>query len=896
MKIIRFFVLSLAISLNLGFIIPASSGNDSIHKRNFHQSNILSNDPQEIDSAKQLAFERVFGDAVRLDPAMVEKVRSGKPGKRYYIDRDNDGKPEEVWFIDTDRRHTQKNRPILVRAIDEDNDLQMGGQPDHDSDLYIVDWHADGTVDVVVDYEDMDGDQDVDRMGMYFYTKNDGLRVWWSRDDGDDNLLWYDVDYTYYQVPCQDKTHFGGDETFYSMYLKQGEKPEDDRWEPYFENPFLFFDRDNDGVTEEVIRVSGQNDLIQTVRWSFDVDNDGTLEHPRDYDAGISALAPGWAPKNKNYNFNVNFGKDFHLRFGKAQSDFVTLRGIPSGPLLSRSAAVDFLSNVTWARVLLTWDENDLNKAWDKNRETIDRWEGVLNNPSDDSVYYMPAVGGPGCGPYNKRNELVLKPASPNEFYFNPSDHRIHIKNCDKAWINVDYNGDDKTDMYYTWWVTNSDGILDKLEIDVDGDGKTDDVINLDVSHVKSVNWNFEELNSTYKPVIVYQPKQMYLLVKTIDLVLKSAGKKMEQDSVWDMIRNNLKSAYYSKSISDSLINSDETMLYYLGLVVDRQIVKLKNLNIGSKSFWKTFDDARSKGDFDTMTNSLCKEFKLKIPRQNYAKWLAQRRYKPPHPRVAWDDKWFPPNWGWQSEDAAYRFYDGHFDMFGVRTKELFLPTFYPAFKDSGGNSVHHDINEWGMDDLLVKETGGIGGLTLYVDGRPYPVLNKTGKGNPKFTNRLIKETNDKVTLEFVAHGVVPGKSYTITMRPSALAGRKDSPIEVVVEGGEPGHTLELGIGIVRLDDETFISDKAKGVMGSWGFQTPEIGWIGLGIVYPADIFVRLDEQPDEHRVILKCEVGKPLTYHIQGDWLKGHRFSCCPSAQDWFNVLKETACKAALK
>jgi len=210
---------------------------------------------------QQQAFEKAFADAVRLDTAIVRMVKADKEGKRHYIDRNRDGKPEEIWFIDTDPRHTDGKRPILVRVIDEDNDMIMGSEPDLDSDLYIADWNANGIVDAVVDYEDGDKDNDVDQMGIYFYGGPQyGLRIWWGRDDGDDNLLWYDVDYTYYQDLCQYRTHFGGNESFFSMYLK----PDADHWTPFFENPFLFFDHNNDGSGEEVIRVSGEGDLVLT--------------------------------------------------------------------------------------------------------------------------------------------------------------------------------------------------------------------------------------------------------------------------------------------------------------------------------------------------------------------------------------------------------------------------------------------------------------------------------------------------------------------------------------------------------------------------------------------------------------------------------------------------------
>src|SRR5690554_5424276 len=94
----------------------------------FCPENIYAQDSEKI--LKQKAFERVFGDTVRLDPAMVEKVMNDTPGKRHYVDIDGDGKPEEVWFIDIEPHHSEDKRPILVKVVDENGNLEMGREPE----------------------------------------------------------------------------------------------------------------------------------------------------------------------------------------------------------------------------------------------------------------------------------------------------------------------------------------------------------------------------------------------------------------------------------------------------------------------------------------------------------------------------------------------------------------------------------------------------------------------------------------------------------------------------------------------------------------------------------------------------------------------------------------------
>lgn len=846
----------------------------------FCAKNLYAQDAEE--TAKQKAFEQFFGDAAVFDPVMVEKVKSGTPGKRYYVDKNNDGKPEEVWFIDIDPRHTEAKRPILVKVIDEDGDLEMGKEPDRDSDLWIADWNANGMVDAVISYKDMDHDQDMDRMEWYFYGKknrhidNDGLRVILSIDDGDDNLLDYDIDYVYYQTPCQNHSHFGGDESFTTFYLDS----ELNKWVPYWENPFLFYDLDNDGVTEEVVRIEGKEELVKYLRWSFDADNDGTTGQPRDFDVGITALATGWTREKDRQS-------DFNMYLGEGQTETFMIRGVPTGPVLSRSVARDFLQTVTWSRVLMTWDENDLNMAWNQPSDTIERWEGIIAAASDDEQFYMPQIGGPDCGPFNKRYELVLRPTGPNEFYFNPSDHRIHIKNSDRTWIKVDYDYDLKEDMNYLWIDSNKDGIMDRINIDVDGDGKTDDSYNMDVSEVKSIKWTFADINSVNASVLKTEPESRYLLVNALTSALESVKTGIGADSVWNMINNKMRYGNISQGIATRLVDSDETLLYYLTLVQDRQIARLKTQNCGSKSFWRTFNTARTRGNTEAMTDAVRKEFKIDSPEEDYVAWVNRLRKRDEKPHVAWDNLWLPPNWGWESEKAAFRFYEGHFDLFGKRLDTLI----YPGI--AHGKSYHLDQNGWGMDILHVGNTSGCGGLILYVNGIAYPVRIENKPGDPTFTCRLLDESSDKVTLEFIAEGVGPKEApYTVRIRPSALAGRFDSPVEVVVKGGAPGDKTELGIGLVRLPEETFFSDEHAGIMGTWGFQQPEIGWIGMGVIFPSKRFLRFDEQKEEHRVILQCEPGTPLVYYIRGDWLRGHRFSCCLVAKDWMDTLKKTAGK----
>jgi len=567
--------------------------------------------------AGQRAFEYVFGDAVRLDPAMVQRAGSDLPGKRHYMDRDGDGKPLEVWYIDAHPRHHDYNRPILVRVVDEDGDWGRNGEPDRDSDLYVADWHADGTVDAVIDYEDLDGDQDVDRMGMFFYDPQFGLRAWMFIDDGDDNRLAYDVDYTYYQEECQERSHFGGNDSVVSLYIEPG----DGQWTPFWENPFLFFDEDGDGIAEEAIRVEGKDNLVHYLRWSFNVDP--VAGRTRDFDVSLTACAPGWTEQKGS-------GSDFNLRLDKTHTESLMVRGIPTGPILKRSAAREAMQSVTWARVLMTWDEINLNIAWNKPDDQVPRWEGVIAAPSNEPGFIMPQVGGPNCGPFNKRYELRLRPTGRNEFYFNPADQRLHLKYNDKTWLTVDYDGDSKADMHYRWSDGNSDGVMDRLCVDVDGDERTDECWILDVSQVSSVKWTFADLHAAFAPMIAKEPERKYRLVEALTVAIDSITPGGGREPIRAFIENKMRGAHFSDALAKRLIDSDVSLLYFLTLLQDRQIAKLRRVSAAGTSrrgdFWRAFDAARGRGDTEAMTRAVRREFPVGCPVENYAAWTARLR------------------------------------------------------------------------------------------------------------------------------------------------------------------------------------------------------------------------------------------------------------------------------
>ncbi len=561
----------------------------------------------------------MFAEAVRLEPQTVEKVKAMKPGERFLIDRNGDGRHEEAWFIDTAARHTDEVKPILVRAIDEDGDLDVDLGPDLDSDLYVVDWRADGEVDVVLDYQDDDGDGDVDQMAFYFhmpehsYFGKDVLRVWWGRDDGDDNLLWYDVNYTYYQDRCQYRCHFSGDESFVAFGLMEG----GERWASAFENPFLFYDPDGDRCSEVVLRIEGRDDRVRAIRYSFDADDDAHGRRTHDYDFSVTAIAPE--------------GKEVPLPPESVES--TTLRGIATQGWLRRDAARGFVERTAWDRAVLTWDEMNANTERNVEGDPNERWEGIIAHPSE----HFPQVGGPPTSPLNKRNEVSLKPAAPMRLYYDPADRRLHLKGANEGWLHVDYNFDAKIDAKYTYLDENHDGVFERRRLDLDADGTPEFDWPMGGESIEDVALEFEAVRSAYRPRLEATLEESQRFIDTtlsatigthpqIRVSLRAGGGVMPleivcrhlSDSRWpepfhaaaDVMR------FYAEDLDDwmpaaglgrRIRSTPAGARLYVDLVRDRLFGGLKVLH-GMQASWTQIESLYGRSEFDAAAELIRRE------------------------------------------------------------------------------------------------------------------------------------------------------------------------------------------------------------------------------------------------------------------------------------------------
>jgi len=914
---------------------------------------LRSESPQELSPAQrnheQALFRRVFGaKVVTFDPVAVAKVKNLPAGERLKLDTDGDGKIDTIYFIDNDPKHQAQFRPILVKVIDQDGDMDRDGDGDLDSDLYVADWHADGTVDAVVEYRDTNGDNGVDEMGIYTYSaKNaklgtDAIQVWWSRDVAGTHQLWDTINYRYQQPECQFRTAFGGSEIF-SSYIFDTQKG---RWIPSWENPFAFYDEDGDGLAEVAIRFSGSADRIESMRYSFDADNDTDGDNVHDYDFSFSCLAAGKRT----------------ITIPRTLMETVRLRGGPVDPLLSWGNARRFGESTNWDKVQLTWVENDNNVDSRPDGDPRERWEGVIASGTDQ----FPQVGGPPVGLYNNRYEADLDNSGKMKLYYLSEDHRIHLSGADTGWLKVDYNYDGKMDMEFRYRDTDRDGIIDTWEIDVDGDGTPDRTVHVARPRSQPVPLSYRALTTFYNRALDQSLSDNQILIDELKDALQNVEASFKPDEIESYYTNELANYRKEAGVGQKIRNSRAGSRYYQDLVRERYFFRLSQALRGNAELRRRLEANYNAGDFVQTARILAAEFPrrnaqtiewpsgftkrlsihvlnpwpsarldepilLDIPaiRRHAAdfnpgnfvvmtasRWIAPRElpsqaddlngdgvadqiafladlranegpkywiyYSPIGEqrnrytsRTAADSRWLGDNDGfsWQSTKAAYGFTAGRIEFLGRQMSSLGL--------SSERNAVRA---------LSAGDSAGLGGLTLWEAGKPYPIYAASQTPAMKFQHRILSAGPVRAIVQVALDGFETGRNrYDISERFSIYANNRYAEDSVSFRPAKPSGSIRFSLGFTKLNGGQYFFDAGGGYFGSWGRQNNIIQEIGQAAIFPKDAAV-LKQDAKQRELMFAVPPGEIANFYLIGDWRRGRMFPVAPNVDNWLSETRNLA------
>lgn len=422
-------------------------------------------------------------------------------------DLNGDGKPEAIYSM------TGDSIPILW--IDDDGDMKWTDiEGDMDNDCLLIDRNKDGIYggdgDLVIDWVDSDNDGKADLQIVMDYPAVHATEVWPNGhvmillDTDKDNIFNY-IDWNTYQIKSWNKsgraafyTDYSGQSAFTKMHVATYNMG---NLRLNWENPFLFYDPDKDGLSEIAVRLldspstkdekASWNDyvnmqlegIIDWVSISVDLDNDNAPGNDFDFDFTLGLRGGGF-----DYMDQVHVFKNMR-GLPEADKFFMDPRWRQMDELIypDHKNAFDLIFNRgKWESAHFVYDEDDDCHRWERVEfyEALDPFKVGAGNGGLDHNTQADAAG--------DRGEWDMDCSGKGNLYISPLDGRLHLYGAEWGCWRVDQN----TEYYQGWdrlWINknpkkfatvkytdkNGNGFLDYVEYDMDGDGKFETVFDL---------------------------------------------------------------------------------------------------------------------------------------------------------------------------------------------------------------------------------------------------------------------------------------------------------------------------------------------------------------------------------------------------------------------------------
>jgi hypothetical protein len=462
------------------------------------------------------------------------------PGtKPKFIDLDNDGDPDVM-------KYTTANG-FPVQWIDDDDDMKVTDiEGDTDNDCLMVDVNKDGKYgsysDAIIDWADTNNDGKADiQIFSEFVSEKDKDKPWGpghfmvNMDLDKDNILNY-IDWNTFTIRCwihDGKSDFFEDYSGNTLFLKIHASPQNiNDLRLNWENPFLFYDVDKDGLTECAFRLldrptygkpgdkflTNLTGKIDYVTMAYDLDNDNSPGNPFDFDMTITFRGGGFDYMDQVHPFK-------NLRGLPAADQYFMdprIRQLTEFIYPDHAKARDLIFNRgKWNEAWLVYDEDDDCERWER-VELLDPKEpytiGARKGGLDDN---------PQSDPVGDRGEWDLDNSGNGNLYISPLDGKIHLFGAETGHWRVDQNAffyqgmgglydgygpvrtpvDPKVFPMISYKDTDNNGFFDTIYYDLDGDKVVDFTFSLkdlgisDMAEVLKINTmqyaDFSKLDKT---------------------------------------------------------------------------------------------------------------------------------------------------------------------------------------------------------------------------------------------------------------------------------------------------------------------------------------------------------------------------------------------------------------
>ncbi len=550
-----------------------------------------------------------------------------------YEDINGDGKPEIIRAFILDS--------IPIMWIDDDGDMKYGDlEGDTDNDCLLVDLNKDGIFggpgDVCIDWVDTDNDGIADMQIVVCNSKleNRGRDTsadyicvidYGEKDDIKSFINWNDI-----VLRCWEHN---GHANFYqdyhgnTLFLKMHAsvfRINDTRYN--WENPFIFYDHDNDHLSEVAVRLIDQPyfrpgprkkkdprfdavdkeiDVIYSKRitWvsmAFDIDNDNGQGNEFDLDMTIHF-------KGEGFDYSDQVHKFKNLRgLPEADKFFYDPRWRQMEELIypDEKVAFDLIFNRgKWDRCYLMFDEDDDCNRWERVElyQPLDLFKvGIKKGGLDDGTQ-ADAVG--------DRAEFDLDNSGEGKLYISPFDGRIHLYGAEWGAWRIDqkaayfqgYGG-----LYYPAKIkerlhpnpesfatvkyedTDNNGFIDRISYDLDGDTIFEEIISLKALGIDDRAPLYDPAHMKYEDY-----------TKLFDVVTENIWKRAE-DAMIIAKKYNLNTSWYAFWKQPHTKFEKYAYGYWLNFYIYKDLKHIANIN-NNLQLAKKLDMAYYSGNWNNM-------------------------------------------------------------------------------------------------------------------------------------------------------------------------------------------------------------------------------------------------------------------------------------------------------
>lgn len=404
------------------------------------------------------------------------------------LDLNADGKQDAIkYFINGD---------VPVLWLDDDGNMKNGDlEGDFINDCILVDRNKDGHYDFIVKHLDNNGDGKADLQFVFDYIKPHYMVVLDEDNDGVFNFIdWNTITLECWRMNGLSDfyTDYSGNSSFLKMHRTTLDM-EDLRYN--WENPFIFYDYDKDGLSEmalrfcdEPIKVEGrkQRQYVGRMGWysiAIDMDNDNRPGNDFDFDMTLH-----YSAKNA-FEYNQQVHPLRNMR-GLPEADVFfpdpRVRELKELIYPDRKVAFDLAYSGKWNSARFTWDEDD----------DCGRWERVELYQDKDAFKVGKDKGGVDnhtqSDPAGDRGEWDNDFSGNGDIYVAAFDGRVHLLGAERGVWRIDQNT-----RYYQGWDrrfqnanpkkfatveyldTDANGFFDTLKFDLDGNTEWDMTVSL---------------------------------------------------------------------------------------------------------------------------------------------------------------------------------------------------------------------------------------------------------------------------------------------------------------------------------------------------------------------------------------------------------------------------------